>query len=554
MNAEKLYEAITLIGDDLIDEAAAYTPTKKKVIHWKRWTALAACLVLVVGVGGGVFLGMFGGRGGNSGVGAGGSGADGGSSFMSYAGPIFPLTSTSDTEGITAQRDITLDFAPWVPTWLTNEEQTARNTGLTEEEYQQSLARYNEWYPEGGRFETSDDILVTDTYTLSNSTAEDKTVSVLYPFVSSLMDLDSFRPELTVNGTQAETELICGLYSGGFQGVLGSDDPNGTANLSHPSTWTDYKALLSDGTYLKRAMGEPVDYSGIDVIVYEFTNAQGPEETKEIPNPSVRVTFDLDYDKTTVLSYGFHSGSFDPEAGKMGQGFSIPEAHSPNYGEPYCLIILGDDVENMEIEGFVTGGWDTENRLEEFHVDVTRSETDLDTILRRVVRYIYDNNSWQYGDSLAVDFETYYVLFCDHLASYGILAENGGAERYDTGWLSELSEVGAVDRVCYLETSITVPAGESITLSALMRKDASYDFYCAGTENQGVKGYETATELGSTLTFTGQTAALEDRGQIEIVRQNFGFDLSANIKSVELDPATEHYYLEVRRISDTESE
>lgn len=55
------------------------------------------------------------------------------------------------------------------------------------------------------------------------------------------------------------------------------------------------------------------------------------------------------------------------------------------------------------------------------------------------------------------------------------------------------------------------------------------------------------TTLGSNLTCTEQTATLEDRGQIEILWQNFGFDLDAGIKTVELEAETEHYFLTVRR-------
>ena len=56
---------------------------------------------------------------------------------------------------------------------------------------------------------------------------------------------------------------------------------------------------------------------------------------------------------------------------------------------------------------------------------------------------------------------------------------------------------------------------------------------------------------GSCLTCSEQRATLEDRGQIEIVRQNFGFDLEQGVKTVALDPAEPHYYLEVRRQSGT---
>lgn len=549
MNSEKLYDAITLIDDDLIDEAGCYVPKTRKTIRWKRWTALAACLALVVGASGAAWLGLFDGMGASeSSPGANtGEGVDGGSVFMSYAGPVFPLTVQENTDGLTAQRDITLDFLPWAKLWISNEEEAAARTDLTEEDRQAVLEDYNEWFPDGGRYTSSTDLLVTDDYTLTNTSAEDKTVTLLYPFVSSLMDLDVRLPSLTVNGTEQEPDLLYGLYAGGFQGVLGADDPEGSANLEPLTSWEGYKTLLSDGSYLEAAMDNPVDLTGIPVTVYEFSDPWGPEENKSVPNPSVRVTFDLDYDKTTVLSYGFHSGSFDVESGTMGQGFSIPQSFQPGYGEPYYLIVLGDDVKNMEINGYVTGGWDTQKKLDDFGVDVRRYEDDLDSILRKAVRYIYDNNSWQYGDNLAVDYETYYTLFCDYLTTYGVLAENR-KDRYDTGWLEELSEVGSVDRVCWLKAQVTIPAGGQTTVAATMKKAASFDYYSGKTENRHIKGYDMVTRLGSTLSFTEQRATLEDRGQIEIVRQNFGFDLASGIKTVLLDPATEHFYLEVRHV------
>ena len=116
------------------------------------------------------------------------------------------------------------------------------------------------------------------------------------------------------------------------------------------------------------------------------------------------------------------------------------------------------------------------------------------------------------------------------------------------------SEVWTIDRVCWLEAEVTIPAGGRVTLAAAMTKEASYDYYCAHTENQGIKGYDLVTRLGSNLTCTAQTATLEDRGLIEIVRQNFGFDLENGVNTVDLDPAEEHYYLEVRRIDTPDPE
>ena len=547
--SERLFQAMSDIGADKIDEAAEHDVPKKH-FRWKRWTALAAAMVLVVGLGS-YFLPRMGG--GAASGGAGGSGTNEASTFMSYAGPVFPLTLKEENTDITAERNITLDFRLWVRSWWSNEEEAASRQDLTEAERQEVLEDYNEWYPEGGRWQSSSDILVTDSYVLSNASNIDQTVTVLYPFASSLRDLWKEQPILTVDGQVRETSLHAGGYSGGFMGVVGADldteESAGSLNLDQLNSWEEYKALLLDGTYQAKALGDYPDLGGIPVVVYEFTDAWGPEadESKGVPNPSIQVTFEMDYDKTTVLSYGFHSMSGDEENHFMGQGFSIREEWEKGYGEPCYLIVLGDDVENMECQGYVTGGWDTQETVEA-GVTVQRYETDLDVILREVVQMLFRDFQENQETCGVVDFEMYYGLLCEYLTAYGLLSDQP-AQRYDTGWLWD-NDVANVDRVFYLEAEITVPAGQSITLTAEMTKEASYDFYCARTENQGVCGYDLVTNLGSNLACTAQTATLQDWGQIEIVRQNFGFDVEKGLKTVPLYPEQEHYYLEVRRLEE----
>lgn len=53
----------------------------------------------------------------------------------------------------------------------------------------------------------------------------------------------------------------------------------------------------------------------------------------------------------------------------------------------------------------------------------------------------------------------------------------------------------------------------------------------------GLQGYDLVTALGSTLEFTGQTAALVNTDTIEIVRQNLGLDLENGVAQVSLDLA-----------------
>lgn len=491
MTTEKLYEAVTLIDDDLIDEAGTYTPKKQKIIPWKRWVPLAACLVLVVGVGSLFRLGLFGGMSANS------PGSDSeGSVFDSYAGPVFPLASTGDTTGITAERNVTLDFSPW------------------------KSSLYNM------------DIAVSDIYTLTNTTAEDQTVSVLYPFaISSIWDLEDCLPTLTAGGTETSAALHVGPCSGVGRDWFVSGSPD---------NWSDYRPGLENGSYLEYTLLGPEDFAGTSAIVYKFTETYGDLENENKPNPSARVTFELNYGKTTVLSYGFDSGSYRRDDGTMALGYSI------RYADTCYVIVIGDDVENMDTAGYVTGGSDTTQKLDEFNVTVERYETDLDVILREIANGFWLRNNGTYdkspSDLTALDFETYYSLYCDYLRLYAFPEDSNSFYGTDFG-----CDFENLDRICYLETEITIPAGDSVTLTAQMRKADSHDHTCSSRADEGVQGYDMVTQLGSTLSFTGQSATLLDHGLIEIVRQNFGFDLAADIKTVELDPAAEHYYLEVRR-------
>ena len=520
--SERLLEALTEIQDGPIDAAAE--PPPRKTIHWKRWAALAACLALVI-LGVGVFRGRisvpFGAE-------SGGGGHDEATTFMSYAGPVFPLTLAQENDALTAAREITLDFAPWEPVW-----------------------HEADWHKDGGYWRSETDILVTDEYTLRNQAETDQTVTVLYPFASSLLELETYLPTLTLDGAALETELYVGAYSGGFEGAYGrtllEGDPAGSDNLDAIESWEDYGALLDDGTYQAHALGPGPDVSGIPVTVYRFTDPYGPEaDDAEAPNPSIRVAFDLDYDETTVLSYGFHAGRYDREGGSMVQGFSLHAGKSED--RTYFLVVLGQDIQNMTIGGYVTGGTEPDTQpLEGCGVTVERLERDLDTILREITAEICRETFPE--ETPAADFALYYRAFLEHLLAYGLLSDDP-AERYGTGWLEDVaSDARSVDRVFWLAAEVTVPAGGSVHLTAAMKKAGSYDFYCADRGNQGLYGYDLVTALGSCLTCTEQRATLEDRGFIEIVRQNFGFDLEAGIRTVPLDMSEPHYYLEVRSSS-----
>ena len=169
--------------------------------------------------------------------------------------------------------------------------------------------------------------------------------------------------------------------------------------------------------------------------------------------------------------------------------------------------------------------------------------------------YLETQADWQWGmtgeETAAVPYALFRRAAAELLVQYGVLTESDTVDRYANGRLDDiLSEAMSQQRVLYLAVPVTIPAGNTLELTFTLWKEPSFDYGCSGSENVGLQGYDLVTRLGSCLDFTAQTAALVNSDSIEILRQNFGFDLENGIKTVTLDPAQEHYYLEVRRITE----
>lgn len=540
MNSQQLFQAIGNAEDALLERSEQ--PVKKKP-RWHKWLAAAACICLLAA--GGLRLLPD-----HMGANASGSGHDNGAAtFMSYAGPVFPLTLLEDTETITAKRSITLDFSPWLKTWISNQAQLAQRSDLSAEELTKMAEDLENIFPDGGYDQTSTDILVQDTYQLRNQSAQAQTVTVLYPFVSDLYGLKQKKAQITVNGTELSTSLVIGGYSGGFQTPSG-DAAEPLLNLEELHSWEQYQALLQDGDYLSQALSRQISYTDVPVIVYRFTDDYGPASSDAIPNPTIRAMFELDYGQTTILTYGFNGHLRDSEQGLAGVSFSVRQPAYGDYGQPCYLIVLGQDISALETQAYITGGWDTKKTLENAGVTIIREETTLETVLQEVVQ-----REWQqYQENLntELDLATYYQLFCDYLERYGVLA-NPAVARYDEGAL-EFLDVNNVNRVCYTKAQLIIPAGSTMDLTATVRKEASFDYACANTAHRGIYGYDLVTQLGSNLTFTDQQATIKDYGVVEITGQNFGFDLLQNRKTVNLSNQTAHYYLEVKRIAEKDDD
>jgi len=514
---EKAYRRDNRTKRSILDTITSRTKPKSSNTtasgaRWKAWSAAAACVILAAGLGGVLLwhgLSPFGGKAGSNTAGSGGSGHQEGSTFMSYAGPVFPLTLAKAQNDITASRHISFDFSP------------------PDDDYRRIWGAS-----------------VKDSYVLSNHSEQDITITALYPFAGSLADLAKLQPSITAGKEIVQPVLHTGGYSGGFIGVLGADDQDGSINIKRLEGWEDYKTLLQDGSYQQDALS-PFPEFDQKVTVYEFSDFKAPLE--QYPAATQAISFSADNSRTTILTYGFEGGEWHKD-GFRRYSFFVPDGVSMR-SNCKMLIVLGDDIESYSLEGYKNGATEKGNELDGVTCTITRYEAVLSDIIDRLIIEHLSHYKQSEGLPAGVSMEMVYGAAADLLTLYGPL---GGSttERYQDGRLDDIiAEAYVLDRVFYLEFPVTIPAGESVSVTADLYKDPSYDFACSGSDNIGLQGYDMVTRLGSSLDFEKQSAEVINTELIEIVRQNFGFDLQNNLTKVILDPAIEHYYLEVRTLS-----
>lgn len=491
-----MFEILGLLDDDLISEAEDDRPTHKYDSRaWKKWAAIAACAVLVMASGIWYLISR------NiltPGAGSGGSSHGDSSTFMHYAGPIMPLNVIGNTDGITTVRETYFDFSAYE----------------TEQK----------------------DLWVTDNYILTNNTAENKTLKISYPFISSIINSKKFIPTLKINGNKLQTDLLIGDYTGRFTGVREKDGT--TLNLDYIDSWEGYKALLESGEYFEMAQSKKT-LADQKVIVYTFHD----------------VTYPKEYDAATLtLEFDLPDGSRVITNGMNGADYSLNSAHHRHHRYSYSVsdnegqrvVILGDLPTKYTVAGYENGA--CKRKIKEI-TGTVKTETML---LSEVIRECMVEHMTKYGNPDAISplvTEQHLYRAVISMLQYTALG-NEPKDRYDWMRLDDLiGESYSMERVMYLTAEVTIPAGESIKLNSRFIKDASYDFACAKMkENKGVHGYDMMTRLGSSLKFIEQKASINLPQTYKIIRQNFGFDIEKGITSVSLDMKQERYYLEIKKV------
>ena len=404
--------------------------------------------------------------------------------FMSYAGPIFPLTLAQAAPALSADREILLDCAPYA------------------EEYGAAVT-------------------VTDRYTIQNSSGEACTATVLYPFVSSLSNLEALRPQLSVDGAGTETAIYPGVFPGWFGPA--SPEPEQAEqrwNLRHAESWTEYQTLLSS-SYQTDALA-PKPLPDQTVYVYSFT-ASGNTTASAA---TLAITVDADPEQTTILTYGINGYGLDDRPAAVQLFYkrtrSVPASACRTRAGSVRLCHAG--LYRRKLRAGEGAGCTRRNRSAHGNDSCRFSAADC----RRPARHRRLQRCCRPACAAAAEL----------LTGYGVCSA-APAERYSVGMLdSLLQDAYVMQRICYAAADVTIPTGGTVCIEVISRKPHSFDFF--GFYDNAVDGYGIMT-TESILTLKNQTARLDTHGLVTIYGQNFGFAEQGS--AVPLSAETEYYYL-----------
>lgn len=317
--AQRMLDAIGEIREELV-EAAADAPRRNGKRHWGG--ILAAVLVLAVVTPALAILLQF----------AGGMGSHtsntpvnyDGNVYQSYRGPVFQLTAAGEIGAVTAERNITLDFSPY----LTREETAS----------------------DGTRYNTEDAAaIITDTYTLHNDGSEPMALELLYPYQSAgRKEAAGAIPEIQVDGETVESTLLLGMET------------------DMQSSWEAYRTLVGEDTM---PASEPLS-ADTPVTVYTISNVTIQGSSGERFQLKVKETAD----SGGVFTAGLDGAIRQPE------GSEYSWLYTGSLGEDDTAQVV---VVRGKLDGYELYAYDDPDTAAE--ASVTATETTLDAALRDVI-------------------------------------------------------------------------------------------------------------------------------------------------------------------------
>ena len=406
--------------------------------------------------------------------------------FQSYRGPVLPMTSLNGAEGVDVDRNVDFDFAPY---------------------------RDSNDYSTLGKGAAG----ITDTYILTNTTGETKTLELVYGFQGQFIDHPEEFPAITVDGRTIQPDLY----------------PSADAEelVWNAQNFDRYSQVLEENDFLSTSL-QPSEELDIPVIAYHFTDlAYEGDEVAGFPMLTLRFSLD---ENTTVWTMIVDEFSTE-QNGKQRMMFRIDRAEA-------WVFTVGGTLIDPEFGGNKDYNVTDTSAIDNISYKLETYETTLNDAIQYFAQSydfwaIEGQNTYPNAGGLTPE-----LLVDGTIKRIHSMGQQNSSEKI---MLIEslFHKVVTEPRMMYLVFPVELESGQSATVEATYIQEPSLDI--SGPKHYR-EGYELATKLGSDLHFANLSSSLSNTALIELGKQNFGFDLEKGITEVILDLQVDRYYLEVK--------
>lgn len=535
--AEKIYDGVTEIRDDIVEQAENYKFRKSPMRLIKPF-GIAASICLAVGIGihlaSNIDLQNDHGYGedvppcGGDGLvtaapGAADGTVAGGDNYFwieRYKPPVMPLTAAGDCDGITAERELTYE--------------------MTSGNLPGNLA-------DAGDRRYMGVFTAVDGYMLTNTTDSDKTVTLMYPFRCALNDLEGAQtesvwgvnyPTITVNGSEIKAEFVAGGYSGAFSSAAYPAQSD-SSNLDDFHSYDEYIGLLGDGTYLQNALAAAPTFDE-PVIVYRVHDYGDSVGTTGAA--AIALSYKLG-NSTRITSFGFNG--YSENSSFRTDSFFLRDGQL--YTGDRFIVVRGDDISDVTLNGYPNGFCEPGTEVAQIYGEVERLEMTYGELLPRIILASVEKD-WNCSGA----YESYKKgllsekTLCDsvikYLSRYGAYSDRP-IERYmGLGDLQfQIEDAVRCERIMYSAFDVTIPAGGSVSVAAKLTREAYMDV----DRNTGDITYslEMFPTLGSTLDISSQSVDVIGLPDVDITDGNIGTNVKDGKIHTDIDSKEKIYYL-----------
>ena len=411
------------------------------------------------------------------------------------AGPIMPITFAQENRNITASRELTYDFG--------------------------DVEKADKGY-----------VPVKDAYVLNNTSGQEQTVTYYYPYVTDIQELSLHMPKVYVDGQEKELNVSGGVYWG--------TDSYGMAKMFSPYVSTDeYCYMTGDMKPVEDMLQE--ELLNQTVIVYEFENLDSGNVSGEagMYSASFKVT-----DPNKVFMSDMFDMTYDGDCVKVSFALNQSEGQKP------AIYFMDGEPTEYEEQGYCYTDMTEANRSDEVTAKRNKYETTMKDVLMDMVTERMQSVDKETGanDELSSLYynraaKMFCVMYC--WKNDGVITPED--DIFYAACISDIAYmVWDYESLYILSDTITIPAGESVTLDLEYVKQGAHQTYEPQEELRDHYCYDNMPNLGTNVKFTSQKAAIEESGNIRIKDQNYGFDLEKGVKAVELALDAERYYMIVK--------